>query len=408
MGMSSQRGLTVTETANANLQNQINISIIFNYIRNHGFAYRAQIARDLGISAPAVSRAIERLLRDGYIAESERVQIQNGKKAAQISINADRGIIIGVDIFAVPIEISISDFTGAVLFSQKGQSVNEESDLTEFLLAAIETALAAFRSESERGYGRILAIGIGVPAVVDPKSGRILSASFYKNLEGSDFRDRLETKYEAPIYVENISNLAAIGEWRRGAGQGCRNLVFIELGSGIGAGIILDGELFRGALGSAGEIGFFAIDSKDLGHGGSSKGILEGSASIGALRERVRRRYGDLDPGQDPIIRLCEAASGGDAWASDTIGEAIDHLTVAIVNIMILLNPELLVVGGSVCDFPQAVDAIVTPLINAVLRNYPFQPSQVLPASLGARASVVGALQFALDSLIVHTYPYRL
>jgi predicted NBD/HSP70 family sugar kinase len=406
--MHSQRGLTVTVTANSNLQNKMNISIIFNYVRSHGIAYRAQIARDLGISAPAVSRAVEKLLRDGYLVESEKVQIKNGKKAAQISIHADRGIIVGVDILTDPIEISISDFAGTVLHSQKGPAIDEESDLTEFLLSAIGDALSAFQAKSGRHDGHVLAIGIGVPAVVDPKSGRIISASLYKNLAASDFRDRLEASYQAPVFVENISNLAAIGEWKCGAGQGSRNMAFIELSNGIGAGVILDGDLYRGALGSAGEIGYFITHPAGHDPNGSRKGSLENIASLETLRERSRERYREDYPGEDPIIRLCDAASAGDAQALSVIKEAINNLTVAIVNIMVLLNPELLVIGGSVCDFPCAETMIVRPLIDEVLRNYPFQPAQVLLTSLGARASVFGALQFALDSLIVHSYPYRL
>jgi predicted NBD/HSP70 family sugar kinase len=406
--MHSQRGLTVSVTANSNLQNKINISIIFNYVRNHGIAYRAQIARDLGISAPAVSRAIEKLLRDGYLVESEKVQVKNGKKAAQISIHADRGIIVGVDILTDPIEISISDFAGTVLHSQKGPAVDEDSDLTEFLLAAIEDSLAAFQAKAGKHDRHVLAIGIGVPAVVDPKSGQILSASLYKNLADSDFRDRLEAHYQAPVFVENISNLAAIGEWKCGVGQGSRNMVFIELSNGIGSGVILDGDLYRGALGSAGEIGYFITHRIEHDQNGSRKGSLESIASLETLRERSRERYRGEYPGQDSILLLCDAASAGDAWARSVVEEAIDNLTVTIVNIMVLLNPELLVIGGSVCDFPCAEAMIVRPLIGEVLRNYPFQPARVLLTSLGARASVFGALQFALDSLIVHSYPYRL
>jgi predicted NBD/HSP70 family sugar kinase len=406
--MPLQRGLTVTETANSNLQNQINISIIFNYVRSRGVAYRAQIARDLSISAPAVSRAVEKLLRADYLAESDRVQVQNGKKAAQISLNAKRGMIIGVDILTDPIEISISDFAGTVLHSQKGPPIDESSDLSEFLLSAIEDALAAFRAESGRPVRHILAIGIGVPAVVDPKSGRVVSASLYGNLAGSDFRERLEAHYRAPVFMENISNLAAIGEWKRGAGRSSRSMVFIELSNGIGAGVILDGELYRGALGSAGEIGYSITHRGGLGDGSSRRGFLESVASLGNLREHSRARYGEGTPGQDSIDPLCEAAMAGDAWALSVIDEAIGHLTVAIVNAMVLLNPELLVIGGSVCDYPSAVSMIARPLIKEVMRNYPFEPAQVLLTSLGARASVFGALQFALESLIVQVFPYRL
>jgi predicted NBD/HSP70 family sugar kinase len=408
--MSPQRSLTVPGTANSNLQNRINISIIFNYIRSHAVAYRAQIARDLGISAPAVSRAVEKLLRDGYLIESEKVQIENGKKAAQLSINAGRGCIIGVDILTDPIEIAISDFSGTVLYSHKGPDMDEEADLTEFLGSALDEGILAFRKESGKGNARILAIGIGVPAVVDPISGGILSASLYKNLESSAFREEISKRYDTPVFVENISNLAAIGEWKRGVGQGARNMVFIELSNGIGAGIILDGDLYRGAVGSAGEIGYFITQPKGLGHDNARMGFLESVSSLGAMRERAEylALSREASTGIDPISSLCEAASSGEEGASAVLRESVGHLAVAIVNIMVLLNPEIVVIGGSVCELPGAESLIARPLIAEILRNYPFQPADVRLTSLGARASVFGALQFALDSLIVHSYPYRL
>ncbi len=403
--MALQRSLTVPDTANANLQNRINSSIIFNYCRTHGVAHRAQIARDLRISAPAVSRAVERLFREGYLIESEKVRIENGKMAAQVSINAERGIIIGMDLLSDPVEIAVSDFAGAILHSRKGPPLDEEADYPTFIIQAVEACLESFKREA-----RILALGIGVPAAVDPADGHILSAGLYKNVAPAGFRERIIERFGAPVYIENISNLAAIGEWKRGVGQGSRNMLFVEVSNGIGAGIILDGDLHRGIQGSAGEIGYFLTQSEALGHDSSRKGCLESIASLGALRKRALElaSAGLLAPGPDPLASLCAAAEAGNAAAGEAIAEAVAHLAVAVVNIMILLNPEIVVIGGGCCEHPETEAMIARPLIEAVLRNYPFQPANVRLASLGSRTSVIGALQFALDSLVVQAYPYRL
>ena len=407
--MSSQRGLAVTDTANSNLQNQINISIIFNYIKSQGSAYRAQIARHLGISAPAVSRAVEKLLRDGYLTESEKTRGESGRKATQFSINAERGCIIGIDILTDPIEIAISDFSGKMQYSRKGPPMDEEADLTEFLRNAIDGAYVAFQEDVGPKCAKILAIGIGVPAVVDPISGKILSASLYKNLADSDFSERLREHYGIPVFVENISNLAAIGEWMLGAGRGVRNMVFFELSNGIGAGMILDGDLYRGASGSAGEVGYSITNPGGLGHESSRWGYLESVASLEALREWGEREgYGASGPESDTISSLCEASSAGDTKARAIIREFIGHLTVTIVNIMALINPEIVIIGGNICELDGAESEIARPLIEEIQRNYPFLPATVRLTSLGSRASVLGALQFALDSLVVHSYPYRM
>ena len=408
--MSLQQKVTVSDTANSNLQNQINISIIFNYIRNHGVAYRAQIVRDLKISAPAVSRAVEKLLRDGYLIQTGKTHTEDGRKALQFAISANRGYIVGVDILTDPIEIAISDFAGTVLYSHKGPFLDRDADFDAFLGDAIEEALESFRSEQGQNPGNILAVGIGVPAVVDPENGKILSASLYKNLICSDLKTKIGERFGAPVFVENISNLAAIGEWKHGAGQGVRNMVFIELSNGVGAGIILDGDLYRGVMGSAGEVGFFITRPDGLGYDSSKQGYLESISSLNALRERGARCVFEDDGSRekDPISRLCKAASAGSEEAKAIIQESIAHLTVAIVNIMVVLNPEIVVIGGNICEIPGAESQITWPLIEAVQRNYPFLPATVLPTSLGSRASVIGALQFALDSIIVHAYPYHL
>ncbi len=405
-----QRSLTVPDTANANLQNQINISIIFNYLCASGTAYRAQIARDMGMSAPAVSRAIEKLLKDNYLIESGKVRMGNGRKAAQVSLNAGRGRIVGIDLLSDPVKVAISDFAGNLLYSRDGPPVDEESDFSTFVISAIGDALAAFPEEAGTKPAPVLAIGIGIPAVVDQATGRIVSASLYRNLAPSRFREEIAERFGAPVFVENISNLAAIGEWKRGVGRDARNLLFIEVSNGIGAGVILDGNLYRGHSGSAGEIGYFLTRPEALGHDSSKKGYLESIASLAALRAAASglAERGLLPSGPDPAAALFLAASGGNEHAIGVIGEALRHLALSIVNLMILLNPEIVVLGGSVFELPGAEELLARPLMDEILRNYPFEPAILKRTALGSRASVIGALQYALDSLLVHAHPYRL
>ncbi len=404
------RSLTVTDTANALMQNRINISIIFNYLRDRGIAYRAQIARDLGISAPAVSRAIERLLKDEYVIESERVQVGTGKKAAQISVNSGRGYIVGVDTLADPIKIAISDFAGILQQQSVAAPFDGSSAFCDHLIASIRSAIADFAREASEAALNLLAIGIGVPAVVDPQTGAILNASLYESLSTTNLPESLRHAFDVPIYIENISNLAAIGEWKRGTGRDTRNMVFIEVGNGIGAGIILDGSLHRGPQGTAGEIGFFITEPSGLGFDSSRGGYLERRASLSAL--------GAPEPGpagRGPVTgslasakALFEAAGKGGDEALGIIGKAVGHLAIATVNLMILLNPELVVIGGAACEIKGAETLMLRPLIEEVERSYPFPPATVKLSSLGSKASLFGAVQFALDSLVVHAYPYRL
>jgi predicted NBD/HSP70 family sugar kinase len=407
---STRKSLTVPDTANANLQNRINTSIIFNYLRDHGFAYRAQIARDLGISAPAVSRAIEKLRRDEYVIESERVPVENGKRAAHISINAGHGYVLGIDLMTDPVEIAVSDFSGTILYTHLGKPVSESSDFSAYLLDTIHGCLAAFQEKVPGREARVLAIGIGVPAVVDPRTGAILRASLYERIARTNIKADVQAQFPVPIYVENVSNLAAIGEWKRGVNRNVRNMLFLELGNGIGAGIIMDGDLYRGAEGSAGEIGYFLTELGGLGHDNTHIGFLESMASLGAIRGKTAEAAtGDVTNGAYPsIAALCEAAFARAEPAATFFRDMVRHLAVATVNIMLLLNPEIVIVGGAVCGLPHADSLILQPLAAEVARNYPLTPAIIQKTSLGEKANIIGAVQFALDSFLIDMYPYRL
>jgi glucokinase len=390
------------------LQNRINISIIFNYLRDHGASYRARIARDLGISAPAVARAIEKLLNDAYVMESERIQMENGRKAAQVSVNADRGYIIGVDLLSDPIKLGISDFGGTLRNTYYGLPKEKDLDFTDYLIASIDSALNEFSKNVLKREVRVLALGVGVPAVVDPQSGAILYANYYEKFIHSNFYDSLVEHYPFPVFIENTANLSVIGEWKQGVGRGTRNLVFIEYGNGIGAGIIFEGDLYRGAQGAAGEIGYSITAPDGLGYDGTSTGYLESKASLESMYRGGETESGQQGSGYPNAASLFEAARSGDENALKIIKIARKHLTVAIVNILLLLNPEMVIIGGATCELPGADSLILNPLIDEVRRYYPFAPAPIYLASIGANACLVGSVQFALDSLVVHAYPYRL
>jgi glucokinase len=397
------------------LQNRINISIIFNYLRDNGASYRARIARDLGISAPAVARAIEKLLNEEYVIESERMQMDNGRKASQVSVNAERGYIIGVDLLSDPIKLGISDFGGTIHEVFLAPPIDTAMNFTDYIIATIDWTFRSFEKKIKRSNIRVLALGLGVPAVVDPRTGVILFANYYEKFIHSNFYEHLVERYPFPVFIENTANLSAIGEWKHGAGRGARNLVFIELGNGIGAGIIFDGDLYRGAQGAAGEVGYFVTNPEGLAKpqgldfNGSTFGYLESKASLESMY-----RWGGMEPelfvgsGFPTAASLFEAAQSGNKTALQIISNALQHLTVSIVNILLLLNPEMVIIGGAACELPGADSLILNPLMDAVRKHYPFAPAQIHLSSVGANACLVGSIQFALDSLVIHAYPYRL
>jgi len=407
------RSLHVGGTANANLQNRINISIIFNYLRESGPLYRAQIAKHLRLSAPAVSRAIESLIDEGYVLETEKVRIENGRKAARLSVNSEKGYVIAVDLMRKPIRIAVSDFSATILAEYDCFEMKDEIDVEALLVEEIRRVCRLGRNPAD-----LTAICIGIPAVVDA-SGSITSAYLYSNLHNKDLNLALGKVFNVPVFIENVANLSALAESTYGAGVGVDNFVFIEVSNGIGAGVIIDRNLYRGKHGGAGEIGYSITGRESLGYQGNSKGFLENYASIEALRDKAIDAVGRngkslmlaLAGGEAAAITpavVCLAAMQGDEPAIEVVTEIAELLAVTLSNMSVVLDPERIIVGGDICRLPGTEELFLAPLRRMLGRIIPFEAPQIVRSELHEKAVVVGATHMAVESLLVGMYPYKI
>jgi predicted NBD/HSP70 family sugar kinase len=409
--------LRISGTANANLQNKINISGIFNYIREHGLTYRARIARDLRISAPAVSRAIDRLMEDGYVIETTKLVTVSGKRPTQLRINPDKGIILGVDLIKERIKIAVSDFSGQVTATHQGFSFDEEIDVCRALVEEIDLVLSRDGGASNgSGAENLRAVGIGIPAIIDIDTGAVVDAPLYTNLRGVNLKKELEERFHVPVFVENVVKLSALGEKQYGEGRNYKDIIFIEISDGIGAGIILDDHLVRGYYGSAGEIGFSIIGTENLNFVSRNKGFLEKNASFESIREKALEecRAGRWRPAKEAGGELeevtpayvCEAARSGDGVALGIVERIASELSVLFINLILMLNPQIVVIGGDFCGLPHAQELFIEPIAAHVRRCLPFQPPKISLSTLGGDAGIIGASHFAISSLLLNEFPY--
>lgn len=414
------RATHVARTADANLQNSINISIIFNYLRERGPSYRAQIAKALNISLPAVSRAIENLIDHGYVVADEQVRTQSGKKVAAVRINIQKGAVLGVDLLSERVRMALFDFSSTVRGSYAGKRLAESTNLVDDLAGEIEKFLADLhRNSTEQPIPPLKALTVGVPAVIDVGTQRPMNAYLYENLEDLDLKAELSRRLGIEVYLENIVKLAALGEHRYGKGKHYKDLVFIQVGNGVGAGIIMDNELVRGAGGAAGEIGFTVTNEESLGYTHDHKGYLEQFASTQGIREVAQRalehgeqsRMRDMaggDPAQLAIHHVFAAAADGDEVARTVLDAAVSKLTIAALNLSIVLNPELMVFGGDISSCPSVEELLIEPISAALDRLVPFARPEISVSTLGEDAGVYGASLMAVESLLVGRYPYRI
>ncbi len=411
----------VDTAVNAKLQNIINRSMVFNYLRRNPNAYRAQISKELRISAPAVSRSINHLIQAGYVVEKERSTTASGKKAARLVVNSDTGVVIGVDLIKERIRIAVSDFMGRLIQVSEGTRFSEKSDAIEAISDDIDRILAGQGKGRQAGCWarKLKAICIGIPAVVFNKSSERVGTSLYKNLENVDLSQLLSKRYRVPVFVENIVRLSALAEKHYGIAREQRDIVFIEISNGVGAGILIDGQLFRGSLGSAGEIGFSFIGTESLEYRNKNWGYLEKTASVEGMRESAlktlrqgressMRELVGGDPEQVSAAIVCTAAAKGDPVAGEIIQTVVSHLAVVFANMILILNPELLVVGGEISTLPHVKPLILDPISRTIQQVIPFKAPPVCLSSLGDDAGVIGASHLAIESLLMRDFPYTM
>ncbi|MEW6106670.1 MAG: ROK family transcriptional regulator [Bacillota bacterium] len=315
-------------TGNQDLVKELNKAVILNIIWRHAPISRAEIARISGLTRGTVSSLVDELIHDSFVKEIGTGTSAMGRKPIMLQLNAGAGVIVGVDLGVNYILIILADLRAQVL-ARKRLSISPEMGerrILEKMLDGIADILAGAPS-TPRG---LLGIGAGVPGLVEMEHGVL---KFAPNLRWKNvpLKDLLQERFDVPVYVDNEANVGALGEKWFGAGQGIRHMVYLSVGVGLGAGIVVNGELYRGATGYAGELGHFTILPDGPVCGCGNRGCWETLASELATLRRAREV---LERGEAGILREllardhrrsdAEGAAGG-ATAGDaavTTGKA--------------------------------------------------------------------------------------
>ncbi|MGE5584411.1 MAG: ROK family protein [Bacillota bacterium] len=267
--------------------------------------------------------------------------------------------------------------------------------------AWLVTLVSTFLQRTGLRSDRLKALAIGVPGAVDMMTGHVSLAPNLGWMEPYPLRQLLEDALGIPVLVDNDVNMAAIGEQRYGIAKGVKDFVFVAVGTGIGAGIVIDNRVYRGSHWTAGEVGYMVLSEDCLGHTYRDHGYLESRASgkgvvqmardlsidLQSLDDRARHLHGDLQ-----AERVFHAASRGNATAQKVVDQALSALGLGLANIATLLDPQLIVLGGGVLKNA----AILKPLDEAVHRLVPTKADVVL-SRLGTEAQVLGAAATALQ-----------
>jgi predicted NBD/HSP70 family sugar kinase len=358
-----------------------------------GVASRADIARRTKLSRSTVSSIVADLMSDGIVVDREnggREASGSGRPPALIALDASAGLALGIDFGKRHLAVALADLSHDIL-AETWVAMADDYAADEGMGKAVDLVERVL-DEAGAERGRVLGVGMGIPGPVH-QTGVVGSSSILPGWVGSWPEARMAHLLELPVQVGNDANLGALAEFTWGAGRGCSSVVYLKLATGIGAGIVIGGRLFEGAGGTAGEIGHTTIDETgDICRCGN-RGCLETYAGAAAIASLLSRSLGDELGPDDVVSRALE----GDAGCRRAFADAGRHIGVAVANLCNLVNPERIVVGGSM---GHAGDLLLDPLRESVsLRALPSAAEDVhiVPGELGERAELLGAVALVLQ-----------
>ena len=374
---------------------------ILDAVRHHGPISRMSLARRAKLSAPTVCAVVDDLLvRRGLLRSVGKGAPNGGRPPLMVDFNAEFGYVAGVDIGSRSLRFALADLRGRVVQRREERTPRSSRDA---ILHAVSKGIRGLFTDAELDPGKLLAIGAGAPGMTDMTSGRVINAVNLKGWTDVPLRSILEDEFSLPAFVDNDVNMAALGERWVGCAKDCANFVFIALGAGVGAGIVIDGRLYRGSRWYAGEISHMHLDYRRWNVDYGDRGYLEsltGADAIAQAGQKLRAPGLALMASPDGAAQVFEAARGGDVRAARLVQQIAVYLGTAVANITAVLDPTLVVFGGGIS---HVGDQLLDPLRSVVARIVPNSPEIRLTA-VGDDAQLFGSLYSALQLAEVRVF----
>jgi predicted NBD/HSP70 family sugar kinase len=379
----------VNPTANTTSVLRImNERAVYERIRLLGPVSRPQLAAATGLSKPTISLALANLERAGLVVPVGHRTGNAGRAALLYKIRPEAGWVIGLDVGREWVRAALVDLSGEIAVRDDVRSRASGATALIGQLGGIVDDLATAAD------GEVTNIVLGTPGVHDVENHRLHLAPNLPGWDRPGVTVRLAERLPVTFAIENDIALAALGEQGYGLGAGLRHFVYVSIGTGIGMGIIVDGELYRGARGAAGEIAFLPMGEADpLAHAPGTRrhGMLESVASAPGVVATAQRLGMD---GQITAKRVFDDARSGDPIAERAVAHEADHVARALAGVVALLDPELVVLGGGIGG--HGADMLLGEVRDRLETMTPLGPPRIEVSPLGDDAVVLGALATGL------------
>lgn len=377
------------------LMKSVNKSIILNKIRISEPISRAQIAKETSLTPPTVSSIVKELIEQGLVRESELGHSNGGRKPTLLHINTNSMFVIGVDAGPERVECILTDLTGKIY--EKTITLLLKPLTKEGFLTTLKAGIEKVLQQSSIDKEKIIGIGIAMHGVVDIETGTSIVAPIL-NLRHIPIKDYLESEFHLLVKVENDARAMALGESWFGGIEDAESTVAVNIGRGVGAGLVINGKLYHGADGIAGEFGHMTIDINGNVCECGNRGCLQSIVSGEAIAERGRT-YLNVPAGELTGRDIFELAEKGNEVCISLLQDTGRIIGIGLTNLIHLINPSKIVLGGGVMNsekyiMPPLLEEIEKRILTKEAKN-----SSVTVSKLGHDATLLGAVSLILIEL---------
>lgn len=394
-------------SGNSKFIKDLNQALILNIVRNQDPISRSEIAKMIKLSPAAVSNLTDKLIKEGYIREKGPGSSEAGRKPILLELNPKARFVVGIDLERVnTVKAAITDLRANIICKKKHFLKDTDfSTVVDSIVNIVHELVDASGLKIEK----IMGIGIGTPGLLDHHKGKVIYSTYlhWRNVPLSAL---IEQELDIPVIIDTDTNAPALAEQKYGAGKEAKDLIYITVGPGLGAGIIIDGQIYHGIDGTAGEFGHTIIDPDgplcSCGNRGCLETMVAEASIIKRATEGIRKGkvslISKLAQNQEGLITpkiIYEAALKKDKFAVEVIQETGYYLGLGLVSLVNLLNPEVIVIGG---DISQVADILLEPVREVVLSralSVPAQRVRIVASHFGKDAGIIGAATLVLENI---------
>lgn len=379
-----------SQIARHNTIRDINKQIVLNYVRVRAPISRAEIARETSLQRSTVSSIVDDLQREGFIEETGTGDSTGGRKPTLLKLKSGTPAAIGVDVTPTETTISLTDLSAQILEQERFPTSADIEYMDTQILAKIGKFVDAYPNND-------LEVGLSIPGIADAVAGQILYVPYFRWTDWN-IGEQIAEKYGVPVVIDNDANAVALAELWFGAREirSIRDFIFVLVADGIGTGIVIDGQVYRGKNGAAGEFGHMYVAGDALTACSCGRfDCWEAHASERAIVNRYRQSGRSRNGTGIDIERVIRLAQNGEPRAVEVLKESAKFLGIGISNLLIGFSPQAVVIGGKLAGAWDLIREEIELLSERSVRHE-LSRAIILPSSLGDEPTILGSVSLVL------------